>query len=164
MKEGNCNSLDKRAARILPGSGSNILFLNSNLLTVSKIDQPSSSKKSNSAMALFAKVLTKIDVERRLLFPEGCLHALPPSEGCHGIELQVKDDVGILWNFRCNLRSGVVKKLDIVYGWIQFVRSKGLHSGDTVILYREDDIVTGAHYKIEVKRARDEILSSVDKK
>ena len=113
-------------------------------------------------MALFVKVLTNIDVERRLSFPGDCLPAFIQSEGCHGIVLLVKDDFGILWNFRCIKRSGVDQKLVIVSGWIQFVRSKELHSGDSVSLYRDDDMVTGANYKIEVKRSN--TLSSVHKK
>ncbi|XVE49113.1 hypothetical protein DITRI_Ditri01bG0056100 [Diplodiscus trichospermus] len=104
-------------------------------------------------MQLFTKVLTSIDIERRLFLPVGCLPALPRSEGCHGIELQVKDDVGILWNFRCTKQSGAKQKMVIVSGWFQFVQSNELHSGDIVIFYREDDMITGAHYKIEVKRS-----------
>ncbi|XVE93267.1 hypothetical protein REPUB_Repub01dG0176000 [Reevesia pubescens] len=131
--------------------------------SASKIEQLTSiSKKSNSAMEIFMKVLTKIDVERRLLVSDGCLPALPKSQGCHGIVLPVKDDLGNLWNFNCIIRSGAIKKLDIVSGWIQFVRSKQLHSGDVVILYREDDTITGARYKIEVKRS--DTLSSVNRK
>ncbi|XVF01169.1 hypothetical protein REPUB_Repub04eG0065200 [Reevesia pubescens] len=114
-------------------------------------------------MELFAKVLTHTDVERRLLCPDRCLRALPWSEGSHGIILQVKDDAGILWNFGFILRSGVVKKPVIVSGWIQFVQSKDLHTGDIVILYKEDDIITGAHYKIEVKKSKN-TLSFVNKK
>ncbi|XVF01166.1 hypothetical protein REPUB_Repub04eG0064900 [Reevesia pubescens] len=115
-------------------------------------------------MELFAKVLTHTDVERRLSCPSGCLPALPWSEGCHGIILQVKDDAGILWNFGCIVRSGVVKKPVIVSGWIQFVQSKDLHTGDIVILYKEDDIITGAHYKIEVKKSNNTLISERNKR
>ncbi|KAK8613616.1 hypothetical protein V6N13_101373 [Hibiscus sabdariffa] len=107
-------------------------------------------------MALFVKILTKIDVERTLSLPDGCLQALPEYRGSHvghGKELQVKDDVGILWNFRCMIRAGVVRKLDIVSGWIQFVRFKQLNSGDGFVLYRDDDTLTGARYMIEVFRS-----------
>ncbi|GMJ03527.1 hypothetical protein HRI_004021900 [Hibiscus trionum] len=106
-------------------------------------------------MALFFKVLTKLDVERTLSLPDGCLQALPDSQSSHGKELQVMDDVGILWNFRCVIRSGVVPKLNIVSGWIQFVRVKQLSSGDRVVLYRDDDSLTGARYKIEVLRSHE---------
>ncbi|XVF45215.1 hypothetical protein PTKIN_Ptkin02bG0187200 [Pterospermum kingtungense] len=113
-------------------------------------------------MEIFIKELTANDVERKLSVPEGCLHALPWSEACQGtVLLQVKDDVGILWNFRCMKRLGAVERLVIVSGWIQFVQSKELHCGDVVIFYREDDIVSGAHYKIEVQR--NNLLSSVQK-
>ncbi|XVE73966.1 hypothetical protein DITRI_Ditri11bG0160700 [Diplodiscus trichospermus] len=50
-------------------------------------------------------------------------------------------------------RSWAKHKVVIVSGWFHFVRSKKLHSGDIVIFHREDDIFTGAHYKIEVKRS-----------
>ncbi|KAL4353122.1 hypothetical protein GQ457_06G002670 [Hibiscus cannabinus] len=103
-------------------------------------------------MALCVKVLTKIDVERTLSIPDGCVQALPEFQCIHGKELQVLDDVGILWNFRCEIRAGVVPKLSIVSGWLQFVRSKQLESCDSVILYRDDDTLTGARYKIEVLR------------
>ncbi|XVE49119.1 hypothetical protein DITRI_Ditri01bG0056700 [Diplodiscus trichospermus] len=100
-------------------------------------------------MELFAKVLTNINVERRLFLTQGCFPSLPQSEGCRGIELQVKDDCGILWNFGCIKRSWAKQKLS---GWFQFVRSKELHAADIVIFHREDDIFTEAHYKIELKR------------
>ncbi|XP_021286336.1 auxin response factor 3-like [Herrania umbratica] len=103
-------------------------------------------------MAVFKKALTDTDVKRRFSFPDGCLPALPPFRGCHAIELQVKDETGILWNFACTIRSGMTPKLVIVSGWIQFARSKELQIGDVVLFYREDDRVTGAHYKIEVKK------------
>ncbi|XVE49115.1 hypothetical protein DITRI_Ditri01bG0056300 [Diplodiscus trichospermus] len=113
-------------------------------------------------METYEKVLTIIDVGRRLFLPDGCLPASPRSEECHGIELQVKDDGGNLWNFGCMRRSWDKRKLVIGSGWLQFVRSKELHSGDIVIFHREDDIFTGAHYKIEVKRSDNS--SSVHKK
>ncbi|KAK8564292.1 hypothetical protein V6N13_005476 [Hibiscus sabdariffa] len=106
-------------------------------------------------MALFFKVLTKMDVERTLSLPDGCLKALPESQVSHGRELQVMDDVGMLWNFRCVIRAGVVPKLNIVSGWTQFVRIKQLCSGDSVLLYRDDDTLTGARYKIEVSRSHE---------
>ncbi|KAK8564291.1 hypothetical protein V6N13_005477 [Hibiscus sabdariffa] len=52
----------------------------------------------------------------------------------------------------CGNRAGVVPKLTIVSGWLQFVRSKQLESGDSVFLSRNDDTLTGSHYKIEVLR------------
>ena len=113
-------------------------------------------------MEIFVKVLTTTDVERRLSFPDRCVRALPRSEECDLIKLQVKDDAGILWKFGCKIRSGVIPKLDIVSGWIQFVGSKDLHKDDVVILYKEEDIITGAHYKIEVKKS--DTISSVNRK
>ena len=113
-------------------------------------------------MEVFVKVLTTTDVERRLSFPDRCVLALPRSEECHVIVLKVKDDAGILWNFGCKIRYGVIPKLDIVSGWIQFVGSKDLHKDDVVILYKEEDIITGAHYKIEVKKS--DTISSVNRK
>ncbi|XVE93265.1 hypothetical protein REPUB_Repub01dG0175700 [Reevesia pubescens] len=103
-------------------------------------------------MAVFVKVLTITDVERRLSFPDRCIPDLQRFEGCQ-IMLPVKDDAGMLWNFGCVIRYGSVRKLVIVTGWIQFVQSKDLHEDDVVVLYKEDDVVTGAHYKIEVKRS-----------
>ncbi|EOX98117.1 B3 DNA binding domain - like 10 [Theobroma cacao] len=113
-------------------------------------------------MAVFTKVLTNTDVQRRFSFPDGCLPALPPFRGCHAIVLQVKDEAGILWNFACTIRSGMTPTPVIVSGWIQFVRSKELQIGDVVFFYREDDTVTGAHYKIEVKK--NSTLTSVNRK
>lgn len=104
-------------------------------------------------MAIFVKVLTKIDIERTLSLPDNRLQASPQSQRTHGDggeNLQVKDDVGILWNFHCTTRSGVVPKLDMVSGWIQFVRFKQLNTGDVIVLNKDDDTLTGPHYKIEV--------------
>ncbi|MBA0698196.1 hypothetical protein Goari_021699 [Gossypium aridum] len=112
-------------------------------------------------MAIFIKVLTKIDIERTLSLPDSCLQASPQSQRSHGGEkLQVKDEVGILWNFHCTIRSGVFPKLDIVSGWIQFVRFKQLNTGDAIVLYKDDDTLTGPHYKIEVLKADGDDYSS----
>ncbi|XP_022748857.1 putative AP2/ERF and B3 domain-containing protein Os01g0140700 [Durio zibethinus] len=108
-------------------------------------------------MQNFSKVLTTPDVERRLSFPIGSEAALPRSQGCHVMVLQVEDDAGILWNFGCKMQPGVIPKLVLVSGWIQFVRSKGLRNGDIVNLSKEE----GAHYKIQVKRS--DTLSSGQK-
>ncbi|MBA0631049.1 hypothetical protein Godav_003084 [Gossypium davidsonii] len=112
-------------------------------------------------MASFFKVLTKIDIERTLSLPDSCLQALQQSQRRHGgKKLKVKDDVGILWNFRCTIRSGAVRRLHIVSGWIQFVRFKRLNTGDAIVLYKDDDRVTGPHYKIEVVKDHGDNYSS----
>ncbi|PPR98943.1 hypothetical protein GOBAR_AA21719 [Gossypium barbadense] len=103
-------------------------------------------------MAIFVKVLTKIDIERTLSLPDSCLQASPQSQRSHGGEnLQVKDDVGILWNFHCTIRSGVFPKLEIVSGWVQFVRFKQLNTGDAIVLYKDDDTLTGKHTTSELE-------------
>ncbi|KAG4205743.1 hypothetical protein ERO13_A04G121842v2 [Gossypium hirsutum] len=112
-------------------------------------------------MASFFKVLTKIDIERTLSLPDSCLQALQQSQRSHGgKKLKVKDDVGILWNFHCTTRSGVVPKLDMVSGWIQFVRFKQLNTGDVIVLNKDDDTLTGPHYKIEVFKGHGDDYSS----
>ncbi|MBA0751030.1 hypothetical protein Gogos_002401 [Gossypium gossypioides] len=112
-------------------------------------------------MAVFIKFLTKIDIERALSLPDSCLQALQQSQRSHGGKmLQVKDDVGILWNFRWTIRSGVVPKLYIVSGWIQFVRCKQLNIGDAIVLYKDDDTLTGLHYKIKVLKGHGDDYSS----
>ncbi|XP_022748855.1 auxin response factor 22-like [Durio zibethinus] len=103
-------------------------------------------------MEIFTKVLTTADVERRLSSPDICEPALPRSQGCHVMVLQVQDDTGNLWNFGYEIQPGVRPKLVLVSGWIQFIRSKGLRNGDIVILYKEE----GAHYKIRVERSDSE--------
>ncbi|KAG8500332.1 hypothetical protein CXB51_003692 [Gossypium anomalum] len=112
-------------------------------------------------MASFFKVLTKIDIERTLSLPDSCLQALQQSQRSHGgKKLKVKDDIGILWNFRCTIRSGAVRRLHIGSGWIQFVRFKRLNTGDAIVLYKDDDTVTGPHYKIEVVKGHGDNYSS----
>ncbi|KAL1176452.1 hypothetical protein V6Z11_A04G159400, partial [Gossypium hirsutum] len=112
-------------------------------------------------MASFFKVLTKIDIERTLSLPDSCLQALQQSQRSHGgKKLKVKDDIGILWNFRCTIRSGAVRRLHIVSGWVQFVRFKRLNTGDAIVLYKDDDTVTGPHYKIEVVKGHGDNYSS----
>ncbi|MBA0619830.1 hypothetical protein Godav_005629 [Gossypium davidsonii] len=105
-------------------------------------------------MQLFARALTSIEVERRLILPIDCLPALPRFEGSYenGITFQVMDDVEILWNFRCKKPNGAADRLAIETDWIQFVNSKKLRSGDIVGFYKDDDRVSGTLCKIEVKR------------
>ncbi|TYJ03431.1 hypothetical protein E1A91_A12G027200v1 [Gossypium mustelinum] len=105
-------------------------------------------------MQLFMKVLTPIEVERRLILPRESLPALPRFEGSHehGIMLQVKDDADNLRKFRCKKRYGGGDKLVIETDWIQFVNSKKLRPGDVVAFYKDDDRVSGTLYRIEVKR------------
>ncbi|XVF67667.1 hypothetical protein PTKIN_Ptkin10aG0140000 [Pterospermum kingtungense] len=117
-------------------------------------------------MEIFAKVLTITDIKRRLSFSDhGCVHSLPRFQGCHVIVLQVEDDAGISWNFGCMIRSGVIPKLVIVSGWIQFVRHKGLREGDIVKLYKEEeDVIAGAEYKIKVKKSHTSVSGPVNNK
>ncbi|TYI41251.1 hypothetical protein ES332_A01G006800v1 [Gossypium tomentosum] len=107
-------------------------------------------------MEIFATVLTITDIERRLSVSNGCLllQALSHFNGCHGrIVLNVKDDEGTFWNFRCLIRTERYgPKLVIVSGWIDFVRTKDLRQGDIVVLFREEDVIAGMEYKIEVKK------------
>ncbi|OMP01593.1 hypothetical protein COLO4_11751 [Corchorus olitorius] len=105
-------------------------------------------------MSIFTKVLTETDVNRKLSFPENFAQALQAfkAKGCQAEVLLVKDDAGTLWRFVCAFRSGVSSKPVIISGWIQFVQIKGLQEGDTIYFYREDDVISGAHYKIEVRR------------
>ncbi|KAH1045461.1 hypothetical protein J1N35_036245 [Gossypium stocksii] len=76
-------------------------------------------------MAVFVKVLTKIDLKRTSTLPDSCLQASPQSQGSKYI------------------RSGIVPRLDD--GWIQFVRFQQFRT-----LYKDDDTLTGPRYKIEV--------------
>ncbi|KAG8480101.1 hypothetical protein CXB51_025356 [Gossypium anomalum] len=101
-------------------------------------------------MAVFVKVLTKINLKRTSSLPDSCLQASPQSQRSHGeAKLQVKDDAGVLWNYRRKyIRSGIVPRLDD--GWIQFVRFQQFRTGDVITLYKDDDTLTGPHYKIEV--------------
>ncbi|KAG8474142.1 hypothetical protein CXB51_033941 [Gossypium anomalum] len=110
-------------------------------------------------MQLFVKVLTPIEVERRLILPRESLPALPRFEGSHEHEimLQVKDDVGNLRKFCCKKRYGGGDKLVIETDWIQFVNSEKLRPGDVVAFYKEDDRVSGTLYRIEVKRRNDRL-------
>ncbi|OMO74223.1 hypothetical protein CCACVL1_16901 [Corchorus capsularis] len=101
-------------------------------------------------MSIFTKVLTETDVNRKLSFPENCV--IPALQAFKAEVLLVKDDTGTLWRFVCAIRYGVSPKPVIISGWIQFVQNKGLQEGDTVYFYREDDVISGAHYKIEVRR------------
>ncbi|GLT86370.1 hypothetical protein SLE2022_045130 [Rubroshorea leprosula] len=109
-------------------------------------------------MAIFSKVLSKIDVEGRLsLTLDDDEAALPPSLGEQPVLLQVKDEDGGLWSFRrCTIlkRSGIRPKL-LIDDWRQFVRSRGLNIGDEINLFWEDDRASGRpdrQHKIEVIR------------
>ncbi|GLT86292.1 hypothetical protein SLE2022_044380 [Rubroshorea leprosula] len=109
-------------------------------------------------MAVFSKVLTKIDVERRLsLTADDDEAVLPQSFREQPVLLQVKDENGSLWSFRrCTIliRPGIRPKL-LIDDSRQFVRSRGLNCGDEINLFWEDDKASGRpdrQHKIEVTR------------
>ncbi|GLT74259.1 hypothetical protein SLA2020_460650 [Shorea laevis] len=108
-------------------------------------------------MAVFSKVLTKIDVKRRLSLraKDDGEAALPAALGEQPVLLQVKDDKGGLWNFRrCTMliRPGILPKL-LIDDSSQFVSDRDLNTGDEINLFWEDDRASGRtdrQYKIEV--------------
>ncbi|KAK8714341.1 hypothetical protein V6N13_149534 [Hibiscus sabdariffa] len=102
-------------------------------------------------MAVFVKVLTKIDVERTLSIPDGCVQALPEFQCIHGKELRVMDDVGNLWNFRCIIRVGVVPKLTIGSGTLIHLQGQITKSKFSGMIKGEKERLTIA-YLIDLKK------------
>ncbi|KAF2319895.1 hypothetical protein GH714_020162 [Hevea brasiliensis] len=112
-------------------------------------------------MVMFSKILTSVDITRRLSAPENCIRALPPAEKGQEMSLHVKDkETGVIWTFRCKIPAEGIPAVGFskpfVFGnWFQFVRSKDLKPGDMIVFYKEmDDEGTGAQYKIEVKKMK----------
>ncbi|KAL5789702.1 hypothetical protein ACOSQ2_004590 [Xanthoceras sorbifolium] len=99
-------------------------------------------------MEIFTKLLTKSDIESKLVVPTTALQHFSMPEGGHCTDLMVTDSTGQGWPFRLYIRaSGRYPKPLLTTGWLQFVRTKGLQVGDEVIFSKEEE-----KYKIEVKR------------
>ncbi|XWS54860.1 hypothetical protein CRYUN_Cryun10bG0125800 [Craigia yunnanensis] len=104
-------------------------------------------------MELFSKLLTQTDIERRLSVPNQVLHLFPILDGDHRYaDLQVKDNSGGLWTFRCIWRDGIYAKPVFSKGWLEFVYAKSLKIYDKVVLYKEKDVEAAVPYRIEVTR------------
>ena len=88
-------------------------------------------------MASFSKMITKTDTEKRLSVPIKFLECLPPFQGGHAVEFQVKDENAEVWTFQCSTRKkGRYKKPVLSKGWLAFTRRKKLKVGDRIEFYR----------------------------
>ncbi|EEF29362.1 conserved hypothetical protein [Ricinus communis] len=103
-------------------------------------------------MAMFSKVLQCPDIERGLSVPEACIKAFQPTDKGTEMNLQVRDESGIVRTFRCRIPIGLNPKPVVFGDWLQFVRSKDLKQGDAITFYKEKDHATGADYRITVKK------------
>ncbi|KAF2319894.1 hypothetical protein GH714_020152 [Hevea brasiliensis] len=104
-------------------------------------------------MVMFSKILTSIDINRRLSAPENCIRALPPAEKGQEMSLHVKDkETGVVWTFRCKIPEEGYSKPVIFGDWLQFTRTKDLRPGDWVTFHQDMDEATEAQYKIEAER------------
>ncbi|MBA0629817.1 hypothetical protein Godav_024315 [Gossypium davidsonii] len=100
---------------------------------------------------LFSKVLTNTDVEKRLAVPNNSLKHFELENGNCSKSVEVKDEKGSTWTFRCYVRSdGAYKKPVLSSGWRQFVVNKGVHRGDLITFCK--DVEAEATYKIIVQR------------
>ncbi|KAI9156850.1 hypothetical protein LWI28_013111 [Acer negundo] len=103
---------------------------------------------------LFSKIVTDIDVTRSLSIPTSSLGSIPFEEG-HFTDMNVYDDCGRFWVFRCSIQQMGSEDRVLSVNWIEFVRHKNVRVDDKVIFLEEtciNDPTTGAKIKIEVKR------------
>ncbi|KAJ6868104.1 hypothetical protein NC651_033219 [Populus alba x Populus x berolinensis] len=88
-------------------------------------------------MAIFSKILTKTDAEKRLSVPIKFLKSLPPFKSGHAVDFQAKEERGRVWTFQCSTRKkGRYKKPVLSKGWLAFANKKKLKAGDKIVFYR----------------------------
>ncbi|EOX98130.1 hypothetical protein SCA6_006377 [Theobroma cacao] len=104
-------------------------------------------------MKLFSKLLSQTDIRKRLSIPMKSFQSFPRFKAAHALDLQVKDESGVLWQFRLCIRKKNYLKPVFSTGWGKFVQSKNLQVGDKVKLYKEADQASGAQFKIKAKKA-----------
>ena len=113
------------------------------------------------SMAIFSKLLTQDDVEKRLQVPIEWMAILPPFGGLgQEVELAVVDGAGgLFWEFQLV----AVEKRSIIGvpnwslyvkpdGWLRFVRYRELKVGDKIILELQENKFRGTKYVIKAQR------------
>ncbi|XVF00585.1 hypothetical protein REPUB_Repub04eG0013100 [Reevesia pubescens] len=93
-------------------------------------------------MAIFSKILTKTDIEKRLSIPSKHLKSFP----C--FNFQARDESGKVWPLQCTIRKEKYLKPVISRGWLEFVRSNKVQISDKITFYGE----SRGQYRIKVKK------------
>ncbi|KAK1575883.1 hypothetical protein Q3G72_009156 [Acer saccharum] len=90
---------------------------------------------------LFWKLITKTDVEKKLIVPTQAMKHFVIPEGKEFADFLVKDLKGEIWKFRLTIHPMTA----LTDGWLEFVRAKDLVPNDIVIFYK-----LGDEYRVEV--------------
>ncbi|KAK0589671.1 hypothetical protein LWI29_017120 [Acer saccharum] len=90
---------------------------------------------------LFWKLITKTDVEKKLIIPTQAMKHFAIPEGKEFADFLVKDLKGEIWKFRLTIHPMTA----LTDGWLEFVRAKDLVPNDIVIFYK-----LGDEYRVEV--------------
>ncbi|GLT97024.1 hypothetical protein SLE2022_146110 [Rubroshorea leprosula] len=102
-------------------------------------------------MAIFSKCLSKTDIGKRLSVPSKSLKYFPLSGKHHTVDLEVKDESGRVWTFRCYTRKNGHQKPVLTKGWRQFVCTKKLEIGDRVKFCKDEK--GPGRYCVKVEKA-----------
>jgi hypothetical protein len=105
-------------------------------------------------MAEFSKLLTKMDIHKRLSLPTKFFKPLPSLKGSHVRDFPAIDESGFGWTFQCSTRKKGHPKPVLSKGWLAFVRHKELKAGDRVKFFKEKDQSGTAtpFYRIEAEK------------
>ncbi|XP_021296038.1 B3 domain-containing transcription factor NGA4-like [Herrania umbratica] len=85
---------------------------------------------------MFSKQLTDTDLKKRLSIPIQCLNHFRFDKG-HSTSVQVEDENGKAWQFKCRVRRNGYPKPVFCEGWLKFVRYTSLRPGDRVEFYKD---------------------------
>ena len=107
-------------------------------------------------MARFSKVLRKTDIKKRLSVPIGFLSSLPSfNAGGHAVDFQAVDGSGRVRVFRCSIRKKGHPKPVISKGWLAFVASKSLKTGDKVQFLKEKNEAGAKTHAYEIRAGKE---------
>ncbi|EOY17792.1 Uncharacterized protein TCM_042511 [Theobroma cacao] len=98
---------------------------------------------------MFSKQLTDTDLKKRLSIPTQCLNHFRFDKG-HSTSVQVEDENGKAWQFKCRVRREGYQKPVFCEGWLKFVRYTNLRPGDRVEFYKDTE--AEGLYRIQVQR------------
>ncbi|WRX14591.1 B3 DNA binding domain - like 10 [Theobroma cacao] len=101
-------------------------------------------------MAVFSKLLTETDVEKRLSAPTQNKKCFLDFGNQHQVLLKVVDENDKVWRFVCSIRKQGHPKQVLSQGWLPFVRRWKLAIGDRVLLHKIQDKAGKGLYRIEV--------------
>ncbi|GKU98926.1 hypothetical protein SLEP1_g11859 [Rubroshorea leprosula] len=103
-------------------------------------------------MALFSKILTQTDIDKRLAIPTKFMRQHLPEFPGGTLNLMVEDVRGHDWSFGYSIRREGHPKPVLQAGWLDFVRDNCLTPGDRITFWQDQNAANGPRYKIAAER------------